>query len=62
IMVDGGGVHAGDDDADVTLTATRDTFEALLAGELNPASAFMSGKLKLDGDMGMAMRLGAALG
>ncbi|NHX27685.1 sterol carrier family protein [Escherichia coli] len=62
IMVDGSGVHAGDEDADVTLTATREVFEDMLAGDLNPASAFMTGKLRLDGDMGMAMRLGSALG
>jgi putative sterol carrier protein len=32
-----------------------------MAGDLNPTSAFMSGKLKLDGDMGTAMKLGSAL-
>ncbi|MBF9059958.1 sterol carrier family protein [Rhodobacterales bacterium HKCCSP123] len=64
VMVDGGGVRAADDadDADVTMTADADTFQDILAGALNPASAFMSGKLKLDGDMGTAMRLGSVLG
>lgn len=64
LMVDGGGVRAADDDdgADVTMTASADTFEDILAGALNPAAAFMSGKLKLDGDMGTAMRLGSVLG
>lgn len=62
IMVDGAGVRAGDEEADVTMTADTETFRAILAGDLNPTSAFMTGKLSIDGDMGAAMRLGAALG
>jgi putative sterol carrier protein len=54
-------VHAGDGDTDVTLTADADTFAMILSGDLNPTSAFMSGKLTLDGDMGTAMRLGSVL-
>lgn len=61
IVVDGGGVRESDDDTDVTLTADRDTFEAMMAGEMDPSAAFMTGKLKIDGDMGVAMKLGAAL-
>lgn len=61
VMVDGAGAHAGDEEADVTLTATPDVFEAMLAGDLNPTAAFMSGKLAVDGDMGAAMRLGGLL-
>jgi len=62
IILDGGGVRAGDEPADCTLKADAETFEAILAGDLNPTSAFMSGRLKVDGDMGVAMRLGSALG
>mgnify|MGYP006276736535 FL=1 len=61
IMVDGDGVREADEDAEVTLTASADTFQQILEGELDPTSAFMSGKLTLDGDMGMAMKLGSAL-
>ncbi len=61
IVVDGDGVRAGDDETDVTLTADVDTFEAMMTGDLNPTSAFMSGKLALDGDMGTAMKLGSVL-
>lgn len=61
IMIDGTGVRAGDDPADVTMTASTDVFEAILAGEMNPTMAFMSGKLAVDGSMGLAMQLGAAL-
>ena len=61
IMLDTAGVRAGDDAADVTLTAEAETFEAILSGELNPTMAFMTGKLSVDGDMGTAMKLGSAL-
>lgn len=63
VIVDGAGVRAAteEDTADVTMTADVDTFQDILSGALNPTSAFMSGKLKLDGDMGTAMKLGSAL-
>lgn len=61
VMVDGDGARAGDEPADVTLTADAETFQAMLAGEINPTSAFMSGALSVDGDMGLAMQLGSAL-
>ncbi|WP_395542018.1 SCP2 sterol-binding domain-containing protein [Neotabrizicola sp. sgz301269] len=61
IMLDGTGVHAGDEEADVTLTASAETFKAILDGEMNPTMAFMTGKLSVDGSMGMAMKLGSAL-
>ncbi len=60
-MLDGDGIRAGDEDAECTLTASSDTFEGILSGDVNPTTAFMTGKLKLDGDMGQAMRLGGAL-
>lgn len=61
LIIDENGARAGDDDADVTLSADADTFEAILTGNLNPTAAFMTGKLAVDGDMGMAMKLGAVL-
>lgn len=61
IMLDANGVRAGDEDAAVTLEADRDTFQAILEGDLNPTTAFMTGKLSVDGDMGQAMALGSAL-
>ena len=62
-LVDGSGVRAAEDgdEADVTMTADADTFQDILAGRLNPTMAFMSGRLRLEGDMGMAMKLGAVL-
>ena len=61
IMVDAGGARAGDDDADVTLTASRETFEGLLDGSVSPTMAYMTGKLAVDGNIGLAMKLGSAL-
>ena len=61
IVIDSDGVRAPDEDADVTLTADADTFQSILEGDLDPTSAFMSGKLSVDGDMGMAMKLGSVL-
>ena len=50
-------VSEGTGDADVTITTTEDNFEKIASGELNPTSAYMSGKLKIKGDMGAAMKL-----
>lgn len=61
IMLDGNGVREGDEDADVTLTAEADVFQQILSGDLNATAAFMSGKLAVDGNMGLAMQLGAVL-
>ncbi len=60
-IVDENGAHAGDGDADVTLSADVDTFKSILDGDLDPTSAFMSGKLAIDGDMGKAMQLAQVL-
>lgn len=62
IMVDASGVRAGDEPADVTLTASVETFRAILDGDLSPTMAFMGGRLAIEGDMGQAMRLGSAMG
>lgn len=61
IMLDSEGARAGDEDAEVTMIADADTFREILDGSLNPTAAFMSGRLKVDGDMGAAMRLAPAL-
>ena len=61
IMLDASGARAGDEEADVTMTADTDTFRAILDGSLNATSAFMTGRLRIEGDMGAAMRLGSVL-
>lgn len=62
VVIDGDGARAGDDEADVTMTASTETFRAIMDGDLNPTMAFMTGKLSVDGSMGQAMKLGSALG
>jgi putative sterol carrier protein len=50
-------VTEGGDDADVTITTSEQDFEKLVSRELNPTTAYMTGKLKVKGDMGAAMKL-----
>jgi putative sterol carrier protein len=51
-------VHDGiEDSADVTISSSQEVFQKIVAGEQNPTSAYMTGKLKLKGDMGAAMKL-----
>lgn len=61
IMIDDDGVRAEDGGADCTMTADAETFRGILDGDVNPTAAFMTGKLKVDGDMSQAMKLGAQL-
>ena len=44
-------------DADCTVGITLENLTAMLKGELEPATGFMMGKLKVSGDMSVAMRL-----
>jgi putative sterol carrier protein len=50
-------VTEGGGEADTTLVASEDDFLAISRGELNPTTAYMTGKLKIKGDMGAAMKL-----
>ena len=61
IIIDADGARASDDEAEVTLSANAETFQAILEGEQNPTAAFMTGKLSVDGDMGLAMKLASVL-
>ena len=50
-------VTNNDLDADVVFIMSLENFEALMEGSLNPQMAFMMGKLKIEGDMGLALKL-----
>jgi len=50
-------VREGGGDADVIISATEETFARIAKGEQNATSAYMTGKLKIKGDMGAAMKL-----
>lgn len=61
VVIDGARVSTENADADCTISLSKDDMEALMAGELNPTAAFMQGKLKVDGDMSVAMQLSQVL-
>ena len=50
-------VSEGASDADCTFSASEETFEKIASGEQNATTAYMTGKLKIKGDMGAAMKL-----
>jgi putative sterol carrier protein len=54
-------VSNDDGDADCTITMTLENFEKMTAGDLDPTTAFMMGKLKVSGDMGVAMKLSSVI-
>ena len=50
-------VSEGESDADATIRASEETLQAIASGEQNPTTAYMTGKLKVEGDMGAALKL-----
>ena len=50
-------VTEGGEDADAVISTSEETFEKITSGEQNATSAYMTGKLKVKGDMGAAMKL-----
>ena len=50
-------VADGENDADCTISASEETLMKIASGEANPTTAYMTGKLKIKGDMGAALKL-----
>ena len=50
-------VQEGEQDADVTIATSEDNFMAIVRGDQNPMTAYMTGKLKVKGDLQAALKL-----
>ena len=63
VMLDGAAeqVTEEDGDADTTIKVSWDDWQAMAAGQLDGMTAFMTGKLKVEGDMSNAMQLQGVL-
>lgn len=61
IVLQDGALSRDDTDTDCTIKMSRSNLEKLMTGDLNPMTAFMMGKIKVSGDMSVAMRLGQLL-
>ncbi len=58
IYLQGSEVSNDDQDADCTIKMSAEDLADLLSGDLNPTAAFMGGKMQVEGDMSVAMKLG----
>lgn len=57
LRVAGGSVTNDDGQADCTIIVSLADLERISKGDLDPAEAFQTGRLRIDGDMGVAMAL-----
>lgn len=65
LQMENSGLNVGEGQADtprMTLIADADDFAAVVSGKTNAMQAFMSGKLKVKGDMSLAMKLQSIFG
>ena len=62
ILIDGAAVSTEDGPADCTISLSLDDLDAMIAGDLSPTTAFMTGRLKVEGDMSVAMALSQLIG
>ncbi|QIK96437.1 sterol-binding protein [Sphingomonas sp. HDW15A] len=63
IMLDGAAEQVSEDggDADTTIKISWEDWQSMAAGQLDGMTAFMTGKLKVEGDMSNAMQLQGVL-
>ena len=63
ILLDGAASQVSEDDgaADTTIKVAWDDWQAMAAGQLDGMTAFMTGKLRIEGDMSNAMQLQGVL-
>jgi putative sterol carrier protein len=63
VMLDGQDNKVTEDDgpADTTIKVSWEDWQAMASGQLDGMTAFMQGKLKVEGDMGNAMQLQGVL-
>ncbi len=62
IVLADGDASTDDRDTDCTIRISQDNLTKLLSGTLNPMTGVVMGKLKISGDIGVAMGLGKLLG
>ena len=62
IVLNENGVSEGESDAECTITGSMDTFREMFEGDLEPTTAFMTGRIKIDGEMSVAMKLAQLFG
>ncbi len=61
VVIDNQSVSTDDTEADCTIRVSLEDLTAMVAGDLDPTGAFMQGKLTVEGDMSVAMKLGQVL-
>ena len=61
IVIDGATISTTDAPTDCTIKLSLGDLESLISGDLNPTTAFMTGKIKVEGDMTVAMALSQVL-
>lgn len=61
IRIAGDSVDNEDGEADCTIKVAEDDFRAIMDGSQDAQAAFMMGKLKVEGDMAVAMQLATAM-
>lgn len=55
------GVRQGEEDAQCTIKSSDENFVNLFTGKLSPEKALLTGRVKMSGDIGLAMKLGQIL-